>query len=145
MSFFKKIGTFLFGSASNVVKSVSDTVDKWKPSVTTRHKMALENEQAGDDSQADARAMAVPRTDHPGFIISFYNALIDGINRMVRPVFTFWVFGLLTGYLEVPSTWNEWPPMLWNIVWTIITFWFGSRLLFKDIPSMYKWYKNTKS
>lgn len=149
MGFFKKIGAVvggLFGgnNKGGVVGAVNDTVERWKPSKVKRHEMAIENQTAGDDSQADARAMKLHRTDHDNVVISFYNAVIDGLNRLVRPVFTFWVFGLLVGILEPPATWVTWPPMLWNIVWTIVTFWFGSRLLFKDVPAMYKWYKNMK-
>lgn len=148
MNIFKIVGKAvgaLFGSDSKdkgIVQEVSDVVDKWHPSEVTRHEMAIENETAGDASQADARAMALPRTDSSISFVSIFNAFVDGVNRLVRPVFTFWVFGLLTDLVPVPSNWSTWPPMLWNIVWTIVTFWFGSRLLFKDIPSMYKWYKN---
>lgn len=148
MKIFSMIGAgvkALFGGGDKgVVQEVSDVVDKWKPSKVTRHKMAIENQQAGDASQADARAMPLPRTDADNIVITGYNALIDGMNRLVRPAFTAWVFGLLVGWWEPPTTWSTWPPMLWNIVWTIVTFWFGSRLLFKDIPAMWKWYKNMK-
>lgn len=148
MNIFKAIGRALFGSDSSdkgIVEEVSDVVDKWSPSPVTEHKMAIENQTAGDESQADARAMVLPRTDSNISFVSIFNALVDGVNRLVRPVFTYWSFSLLVGWTEPPISWNLWPPMLWNIVWTIVTFWFGSRLLFKDIPSMYKWYKSMKN
>lgn len=149
MNIFKTIGAgvkALFGGGDKgIVEEVSDVVDKWNPSPVTRHEMAIENETAGDSSQADARAMDLHRTDSSLPLVVYFNAFVDGINRLVRPVFTYWSFGLLTGYIKPPVSWNTWPPMLWNIVWTIVTFWFGSRLLFKDIPAMYRWYKNTKS
>lgn len=136
-----KLGGLLFGSNSSdkgVIDSISDTVDKWSPSETTRHKMSIEDQQAGDSSQESARRLKL----HSGS--TWFDSLIDGLNRLVRPVMTFWVFGILTGMLGIPSHLADIPPMLWNIIWTIVTFWFGSRMIFKDAPKMMLWFKESK-
>ena len=135
-----KLGGLLFGSNSSdkgVIDSISDTVDKWSPSETTRHKMSIEDQQAGDSSQESARRLKL----HSGS--TWFDSLIDGLNRLVRPVMTFWVFGILTGMLGIPAHLADIPPMLWNIIWTIVTFWFGSRMLFKDAPKMIAWFKES--
>lgn len=128
-----KLGGMLFGSSDKgLVSDVSDAVDRWSPSETSRHKMALEDMKAGDSSQESAREMKLRGGS------TWFDSLVDGLNRLVRPVMTFWVFGILTGMLGIPTHLYNIPPMLWNIVWTIVTFWFGSRLVFKDVPSLFK-------
>ena len=127
-----KLAGSLFGSSDKgLVGDISDAVDRWSPSATTRHKMSLEDMKAGDSSQESARGLVLRGGS------TWFDNLIDGLNRLVRPVLTFWVFGILTGMLGIPTHLLSIPPMLWNIIWTIVTFWFGSRMVFKDIPKMF--------
>lgn len=135
MNVFTKIGKVLFGSSDKgIVTEVSDAVDKWVPSETTKHKMSIEDLQAGDASQESARSMVI--ASHS----TWFDALVDGLNRMVRPAFTLWAFGVLVGWWPPPAK-GQLDPMTWNIIWTIITFWFGSRMLFKDIPYLVRKFK----
>ena len=122
----------LFSSNKGIVEQVSDVADKWVPSATTQHKMGIEDLKAGDESQASARAMVVPAHD------TWFDALVDGLNRLPRPVITGWVIGMLFGWVPEPVHLQTLSPMTLNIIWTVITFWFGSRVLFKDIPAMIK-------
>jgi hypothetical protein len=130
MSWLGVIKDTLFGSSKGVVEQVSDVVDKWIPSATTIHKQSLEDIKAGDDSQKSAREMQLPSHD------DMFNRLVDASSRLVRPIVTYWILGGLIGLykLESPST----DPMMMNIVWTVLTFWFGSRVIFKDIPAVIK-------
>lgn len=137
MNAFTKILGTLFGGGKGVVEQVSDVVDKWRPSPTTEHDMAVEDSKisveeqtAGDASQNSARAMTLP--GHA----SGWDVLVDGLNRMVRPVTTYWILGGLSGFWPLPRL-GDIDPMMGNIVWTVITFWFGSRMLFKDMPNAY--------
>lgn len=144
--FLKKLGGALFGSSSGdkgLVTEVSDAVDKWIPSAATKHKQSIEDLKAGDESQDSARQMQLPRTDSVIGIVVIFNAIVDGANRLVRPGLTLWMFGILAGWWAMPPILLSpaVPPMFWNIAWTIITFWFGSRVLFKDIPSIWKYLK----
>ena len=122
------------GSDKGIVEQVSDVADKWVPSATTQHKMEIEDAKAGDESQASARSMVIPSHD------SWVDVIVDGMNRLVRPLMTYWVVGILWGWVRPPDLSNI-HPMMWNIIWTIITFWFGSRLIFKDIPALISWVK----
>lgn len=125
----------LFGSDKGIVEQVSDTIDKWAPSEVTKHKMSIEDLKAGDDSQASARAMVM--TSHN----SWFDILIDGISRLPRPVITTWAIGMLFGWIPEPIHLQTLNPITLNIIWTVITFWFGSRVLLKDIPSVIKSFK----
>jgi len=117
----------MFSSDKGVIEQVSDTVDKWNPSDTTLHKQSIEDLKSGDESQDSARKMILHNHE------SKLDIVIDGLNRLVRPIITYWVVGGLMGLWELPQV-NTVDPLMMNIVWTVITFWFGSRVIFKDIP-----------
>lgn len=123
--------SMLFGSSSNgrgAVGAISDTVDRWNPSAQTKQKNSIEDLKAGDESQNSARAMVIPHHD------SWFDVLVDGMNRSVRPFITYWVMGVLFKWWEAPNT-ETIDPIILNIMWTVITFWFGSRVIFKDVPN----------
>ncbi len=136
----KTVG-LLFGSSSNgkgVVGEISDTIDRWNPSPVTEHKMNIEDQQAGDESQNSARNMK--QYVHESWLDIF----VDAMNRLPRPVITGWVIGGLIGWWELPRT-GDIDPFMQNIIWTVITFWFGSRVIFKDVPRAIQMYKGLKN
>lgn len=139
MGWFAKVKGLLFGGDKGIVETVSDVADKWVPSETTKHKMSLEDLKAGDESQASARAMQLPTHD------SWFDILIDGVNRLPRPVITFWVIGILIGWVPEPVHLIVLSPITLNIIWTVISFWFGSRMIIKDIPSAIKAIKDMRA
>jgi len=141
MGWISALVTTLFGSSSNgkgVVGEVSDAVDRWYPSDATLHEQNIEDQQAGDESQRSAREMQLPYHE------SWFDILIDGLNRLVRPIITYWVIGGLIGLWVLPPVGTV-DPIVMNIVWTVVTFWFGSRMLFKDIPAIFRVYKSVKT
>lgn len=123
----------LFVGEKGIVGQVADTVDRFFPSDTTLHKMSLEDQTAGDASQDSARKLTFVSHD------SWLDIGVDAFNRMVRPVFTYWGFALLMGWVDPPQHLLTMNPIVLNILWTIITFWFGSRIIVKDIPNVLKW------
>ncbi len=132
--------TGLFGSSTNgkgVAGQVSDVVDQWLPSDATKHKQNIENLQAGDASQASARSMQLRSHD------SWFDIFIDGMNRSVRPFFTYWALGILIGWWTAPNIDNI-NPFVLNVIWTIVGFWFGGRMLFKDLPKAMTMYQLAK-
>ena len=131
----------LFGSSSNgksLAETAVDAVDRFSPSDVKKHEMAIEDLKAGDESQNSARQMNQISHD------SWLDVFVDAINRMVRPAFTLWAFGQLVGIWDTTTHWENIPPMAWNIIWTIVTFWFGARVIFKDLPSAIRLYKELK-
>ena len=137
MGWVGKVFGALFGGGKGIVEQVSDVTDKWNPSPVTKHSMAVEDSKqavaeqtAGDASQNSARSMQLPTHG------TWFDSLVDGLNRLVRPVITYWVVGGLVGFWRLPSL-GAVDPIMMNIVWTVVTFWFGSRMLFKDLPAAY--------
>jgi hypothetical protein len=70
--------------------------------------------------------------------IGFWGQFVDGINRLVRPLFTYGIVALFMWAAIDPITFQVTmvalgvvPDMLWYIMLTIIGFWFGGRLLEK--------------
>lgn len=69
----------------------------------------------------------------------WFNQLVDGANRLVRPLFTYGIIALFIWAVVDPVKFVETvqalaviPELLWYIMLTIIAFWFGGRLLEKS-------------
>jgi hypothetical protein len=69
-----------------------------------------------------------------------FNQLVDGLNRLVRPFFTFGTIALFIWAAVDPVEFSLFaqsltliPELLWYILMTIIAFWFGGKLL-SDAP-----------
>lgn len=67
---------------------------------------------------------------------TWWDSLVDGINRLVRPLFTFGVLALFVWACIEPVSFSAAmtalqliPENLWLIMGTIIVFWFGDRML----------------
>ena len=142
MSWLSKAFGAVFGSSSNgksVAETAVDTYERFNPSAVKQHEMSIDDLKAGDSSQEDARKMVLRGHD------SWFDIFIDGINRSVRPFMTVWAIGMLMNWWDTTEHWNNIHPMAWNIIWTIVTFWFGSRVIFKDIPAAFAAYKNWRA
>ena len=133
-------GIFSSGSATggkSIVTETADIVDNYRPGEVTKHKMAVEDVKVGDESQSAARKYEpqVTGTD-------WFNRIVDGLNRLPRPLFTFWAFGELAGILPTPAHLNNVNPIVMNIIWTVIGFYFGVRTISQDLPkAVNAWYK----
>lgn len=124
---------WIFGGSSSgksVAETVADVADNYKPGEVTKHNMSIEDQKAGDDSQNSARQMVLLSGGDNWFDIA-----INGLNRMPRPIVTGWVICILFGWVNEPEHLLNLNPITLNIIWTVITFWFGGRLLVKDIPT----------
>ncbi len=140
LDFIPKILTGLFGSSANgkgVVGEISDAVDRWLPSDATKQKQSIENQKAGDDSQKNAYSLVLPSHD------SWFDIFVDGLNRLPRPLLTLWLIGVLYNWWPTPNL-ELVHPIILNIMWTIITFWFGSRIVMKDVPAAIAVYNSIK-
>jgi len=62
-----------------------------------------------------------------------WDVLIDVVSRLPRPYITFWLVGGFSGWWQLPNPESVHPFWL-NIFYLVITFWFGGRALFKDLP-----------
>ncbi len=123
MSWLTKIfggGTVEAGAAA--IGKVADVADK---------AFYTGQERARDDA-ADvdsARGFAMPRGGS-----TWFDSLVDGLNRLVRPVVTIWVFGGVSGAWRLPDM-TKVDPFWASIFLVVLLFWFGGRLLLKDLPA----------
>lgn len=125
----------LGGTGKSTVEKLVETATDYMPSKVKQHEMALEDVKAGDDSQRNAQQLQL--VSHTTWL----DVVIDGANRCIRPLFSIWAFCVLAGWIKVDHL-AVIPPMAWNVIWTIIGFWFGTRMVFKDIPMLIKALKN---
>ena len=105
-------------------KTVEKVVDMADEAVLTRQEAV---EQDSKDA-ADARAMAVPSHG------SWLDVIIDGWNRLPRPVFATWAFGELVGWWNVETEKISAEKM--QLIILIVTFYFAGRALLKDLPGV---------
>ena len=61
------------------------------------------------------------------------NTSIDIFNRLIRPGITLYYLGGFAGWWQLPDT-SQVDPVHFQIFIIIITFWFGGRVLLKDLP-----------
>jgi len=124
---------------TNVVREVADIVSDYKPGAVTQHKMDVEHTKAEDASQDSARQMVY--TPVGG---DLFNRVVDGLNRLPRPLMALWAFGILVGVIPVPDHLAYAHPLVLNILWTVIGFYFGIRTISQDLPRLLSaWRKPT--
>lgn len=118
----KSVGAFFTGGGKTAEKA-TEMIDE------AFHTEQERNEQDSKDT-ADSRAMQF--ASHS----SWFDVLVDGLNRLVRPAFAFWSFGVLVGW------WGEKikdiSPEAMNLILIICTFYFGGRAILKDLPGVIK-------
>lgn len=119
---------FGFGGETNIVKQVTDVVDNYKPGKVTQHNMGIETTKVEDASQDSARKFDAPVMD------DIFNRIVNGLNRLPRPLFALWSFGVLVGIFPIPAVLSTAPVIVLNIIWTVIGFYFGIRTVSQDLP-----------
>ncbi|HJX19131.1 MAG TPA: hypothetical protein VJ437_13190, partial [Acidiferrobacterales bacterium] len=104
-------GTIEAGAAA--VGKVADVADK---------AFYTGQERARDDADdvAGARAFAAPGAGGGGW----FDGLVDGLNRLVRPGVTVWIFGGISGAWSLPDT-TKADPFWLSMFLVVMLFWFG--------------------
>jgi hypothetical protein len=85
-----------------------------------------------DDAVFTAQEKAVEDTKQTAEVLA--NTSIDIFNRLVRPFVTIWLIGGFSGWWKLPDT-TQLDPVWFQIFMIVITFWFGGRVLLKDLPN----------
>lgn len=110
------------GSAADTVRAAGDVADKLHTSDEERAAAQLAE-------NVSARGFAAP-----GAHGTMLDVVIDGLNRLPRPVVTGYVLGGIAGGWSLPDLTKIDP--LWVMAGgTIMGFWFGGRLITRDMPS----------
>ncbi len=139
MSIKDKVLGFFSGGVMEAVKTGADIVERWAPSAEGKHEMATEIDKAIEGSVNNARAHDTP----PGNNRTKFDSVVDGINRLVRPTVTFFLFGGIAGIWNLPKV-NDIDPIVLAWTGTVFLFWFGGRALFKDLPGVIKYLRATR-
>ena len=134
MGLLSKVGAFFGGGAAKaglgVANGIADIVERWKPGDAKNVEFTKELTTLVNDSYDSARKHDSPMKSG----IPILDGLVNGVNRLIRPWVTITVIGSLFGYWELPPPQNI-PPEYWVMVQVILGFWFGGRLVTKDIPA----------
>ena len=110
------------GSASGVIHAAGEAADK----LTTSDEERMTAQGA---ENASARAFAAPASHG-----TLFDVLVDGLNRLPRPVVTGYIFGGIAGWWELPDL-SQFSPEWLYAGGTVLGFWFGGRLLSRDLPA----------
>ena len=129
MSVWNKVASFFAGGAVEAASGVADIVERWKPGETTKHQMEMDVANLVDSAR---------RHDSPVAGGGILGAIADGLNRLVRPVVTIYVLGGLFGFFE-PELSKDIDPWFLAQGEKIIIFWFGGKVLLKDLPAAIKY------
>jgi len=137
MGFGSKLKEFFLGGTSEAIgktaEGVANIVEKWHPGEVKKQEMELEINRFLQDSYESARKHDSPMDSG----MPLLDALVNGVNRLIRPWVTITVIGSLFGYWELPPP-QSIDPAYWTITQIILGFWFGGRFLVKDIPQAVK-------
>ena len=113
----------LFGGSRNVVK---DTVEVFRPNAEAMSKRGF------DLDSATLNQMAAEFADRQNR--GRFDRLMDGVNRLPRPLLVLGVFGILVwtsidpiAAAQVFTSWAIIPTEFWYVVLAIVTFYFGGR------------------
>lgn len=109
----------IFGNG-RAVEKIADVTDK-----------AFHTEQ--ERAEADAHDLTSARAMQISTHGTWFDVVVDGISRLVRPGVTVWIIGGFVGWWPLPRI--ETISEFWqNVFMVVLTFWFGGRAILKDIP-----------
>lgn len=108
MSLWKSVSGFVFGKSGERIIDVADEA------------VFTAQEKAEEDTKFTATTLN--------------DSSVDIVNRWIRPAITLWLIGGLSGCWKLPNTATV-DPVWFQIFMIVITFWFGGRVLLKDLPS----------
>lgn len=117
---------FLFGGSSggsSPVETITKAVDEYK---------YTDEEKAGAEERdvEQARKFATP-----GEPLGFIGQVVNGANHIIRPWITFELMSGLFGYRQLPDI-SGIDPLWMKLIIIVITFWFGGRMVVKDLPAL---------
>ena len=134
MGLLSKIGAFLGGGAAkaglNIAGGIADIVERWNPGDSKNVQFTKELTSVVNGSYDSARKHDAPMDSG----VRWLDGAVNGVNRLIRPWVTITVIGSLFGYWNLPPPQNV-APEYWIMIQIILGFWFGGRLVTKDIPA----------
>lgn len=133
MNIFKRIGGWFVGGSAKagveVAGGIADIVERWRPGDAKNVEMTEQLTNLVNTSYDSARRHDSPMNSG----IPIVDALVNGVNRLIRPWVTITIIGSLFGYWDLPPP-QSIEPEYWVMVQVVLGFWFGGRLVTKDLP-----------
>lgn len=125
MGLIGRIFTTVFGGGRNVV---AETAEAFRP-----------NAEAADQRSADAQSAALQQMAAEfGAGGGWFNRLVNGLNRLPRPVIAFGIVGLFVAAMVDPVWFASRmegltlvPDQLWTLMGVVVAFYFGAREMHK--------------
>lgn len=134
------IGNFLFGAgakgAVTLAQGVNGIVSQYVPTLENKEGFTKDLITLVNQDNASARAFGAPGVHNTAF-----DALVDGINRLIRPWVAVMVIGAWCGWWRLPAL-AALPAFEQQLVWLVVTFYFGGRAITKDVPQALAYYFN---
>ena len=134
MGILSRLGTILAGGTAkaglDVANGIANIVERWKPGAAKNVEFVKELTTLVNDSYDSARRHDAPMLSG----VRWADAAVNGVNRLIRPWVTITVIGSLFGYWNLPPPQSV-APEYWIMIQIILGFWFGGRLVTKDIPA----------
>jgi hypothetical protein len=141
MSILGKVAKFFIGGAAQGVVDtagqVADIVERFNPGPEKQLEMEQALTETINNTTKSAREMALATHN------TWFDVLVDGLNRLVRPVITVWLTGGMMGAWVLPTT-DQVPKFYQEAFWTVLVFWFGGRAVLKDLPNAIKYVRSLK-
>ena len=127
---------FMGGGANKVAGAVERVGGMFRPNAEASAQRAS-NQRTGAMQQLSSEFAGPERK-------SWFNALVDGLNRLPRPIMAYGVIGLFVYAMMNPIAFNEKmiglalvPDPLWWLFGAIVSFYFGARELQKGRDGKY--------
>jgi len=118
---------------TDVAEKAADIVERWKPGDEKKTAMFIDVQAALTAATNAARAYD-PRSEGGGIFGQIVNVIVDAVSRAVRPGVTIMLLGGIFGWWTLDVSTQS--PIVLGWGETVIVFWFGGRVLFKDLPSL---------
>jgi len=128
------------GSAADIGK----IADKILP-MSDREKTAATSEDL--ESARDYEAPIMPKADLIisqgilafllSWILAAASSIVNVLNHAIRPVGFVWLAGGVSGWWKLPDP-GLVDPQWWAAFWTVLTFFYGGRMIIKDLPTVIK-------
>jgi hypothetical protein len=119
MKFWKSVIGFFTGNSGGKIIDVADKL----------HHSAQERAEGDAADLKDARAMPMLSGGE-----TWFDVLVNACNRAVRPGITLWLVGGFVGWWQLPPP-DDIDPFWQQAFLIVLTFWFGGRMLLKDLPA----------
>ena len=133
---------FLFGSgATSPVETVAKVADEFKFTAQEQAEAAAAG-VAGARQYEPSHMPGVTPIAQQGFIFFFLewvlrllNLLVDAVIHLIRPWVTVQLIGGLFGYWQLPDV-SGLHPFYVSMIDVVLVFWFGARVITKDLPAL---------